>query len=198
MSPILDQRHLDALFLNARSNTRFADTPVDAAVVNRIWELAKWGPTSRNSIPLRLLVADSDTARRAVLDTASESNRPKLNRAPLVVVAARDEAFHEWFSTTGGSPAGRELLEADPAARRRAAHDGALLQLGYVIITLRALGLAVRPYGGFDAAALDAALLADSTWRSEVLLGVGYPAPGDHGAGDRRGRIAAADAVRVV
>ena len=48
-----------ALFLEARSAVAFADVPVDTTVVHRVWDLAKWGPTSNNTQPLRLVIASS-------------------------------------------------------------------------------------------------------------------------------------------
>lgn len=196
-------RALDAdaralLFLDARSNTNFADRPVHPDTVREVWELVKWGPTGNNTVPLRLLVAESDQARATVIENALEGNRAKLENAPLLVVAARDDRFHDAFETTGtGSPTMYDRLEADEAARTRMAHSGAMLQSGYFIVGLRAAGLAVRPYGGFDKAGMDAALFSGTSWKSEVVFAVGYPHALDHGAGERRGRLSAEQAVRV-
>lgn len=194
----LDADARSLLFLDARSNTNFADRAVYPDAVREVWEMVKWGPTGNNTVPLRLLVAQSAEARAAVIDNALEGNRAKLAKAPLLVVAAHDERFHDTFDITGGGTASTyERLESDPERRSRMAHSGAMLQAGYFIIGLRAVGLAVRPYGGFDKAGMDAALFADSSWRSEVLFGIGYPHADDHGAGERRGRLGADTAVKV-
>ncbi|MFN3867051.1 MAG: malonic semialdehyde reductase, partial [Demequina sp.] len=186
------------LFLDARSNVNFADRAVHPDVVREVWDLVKWGPTGNNTVPLRLLVAESESARAAVIDNALEGNRAKLAKAPLLVVAAHDERFHDAFSVTGGGTAAMyEMLEADPQRRVTMAHSGAMLQAGYFIVGLRAAGLAVRPYGGFDHAGMDAALFEGSSWRSEVLFGIGFPHEDDHGAGERRGRPSADEAVRI-
>ncbi|MDN4480877.1 malonic semialdehyde reductase [Demequina muriae] len=194
----LDADARSLLFLDARSNVNFADRPVPANVVRKVWELVKWGPTGNNTVPLRLLVAESDEARAAVIANALEGNRAKLAKAPLLVVAAHDERFHDTFDVTGaGTASTYERLEGDPGRRSSMAHSGAMLQAGYFIVGLRAAGLAVRPYGGFDKAAMDAALFEGTSWRSEVLFGIGYPHEDDHGAGERRGRLGADQAVRV-
>ncbi|MFW7414533.1 malonic semialdehyde reductase [Demequina sp. SO4-18] len=186
------------LFLDARSNVNFADRPVSTDVVREVWELVKWGPTGNNTVPLRLLVAESDQARSAVIAHALEGNRAKLAQAPLLVVAAHDERFHDTFDVTGaGTSSTYDRLEADAGRRSSMAHSGAMLQAGYLIVGLRAAGLAVRPYGGFDKAGMNDALFADTSWRSEVLFGIGYPHEDDHGAGERRGRLGADQAVRV-
>ncbi|WP_062380556.1 malonic semialdehyde reductase [Demequina pelophila] len=190
----LDDAARRALFLDARSAIAFADRPVDPEVVSRVWDLAKWGPTSQNTQPLRLVVAASQEARSAVIAAAMPGNRPKLERAPLLVVAAHDDRFHDHHELTSpGFPEIHGRFESDPAGRGAIAHGGAMLQLGYVIVALRGEGLAVRPYGGIDRAALTDALLPEH-WRAEVVLGIGHPAP-DHGAGERKGRIPADTAV---
>lgn len=186
-----------ALFLDARSAVTFDGTPVDPAVVRRVWDLAKWGPTSNNTQPLRLAIASSARARDAVIAAAAPGNRPKLEQAPLLAIAAHDDRFHDHHEVwAGGNPAVFDRFEADPAGRSWIARSGSMLQLGYVIVGLRGEGLAVRPYGGFDRAALDQALMP-AHWHAEVILGIGYPTD-DHGAGERRGRISADTAVRVL
>lgn len=184
------------LFTDARSAMNFADAPVDPALIAEVFDLIKWGPTGNNSVPLRLAIAASPEARRAVIAAANPGNRPRLERAPLIVVVARDERYHDHFSTTApGAEAVAERLEADPADRAMRATSGTWIQLGYLIVGLRAAGLAVRPYGGFAAQEVNDALFADSAWRAQVLLGVGYPTD-DHGAGARKGRVGSDLAVR--
>ncbi|WP_062298354.1 malonic semialdehyde reductase [Demequina maris] len=192
----LDEDARAALFTSARSAIAFDERPVDAALVTRAWDLAKFGPSSMNTQPLRLVVARSEAARAAVIDAAMPGNRPKLAQAPLLLVAAHDDRFHDHHEVTAPGMAGfHERFEANPEMRAGLAHSGAMLQLGYLIVALRAEGLALRPYGGFDKAALDAALLPEG-WRSEVILGVGHPTVGDDLSGERRGRIAAEVGVR--
>lgn len=180
------------LYLQARSNTEFAEGDVPDDVIRKVFDLIKWGPTANNTSPLRVAIARSDAARAAVIDNALEGNRPKLSKAPLLLVVARDDRFHDHFAVTApGSEGSAERLEAAPERRTTMATTGSWLQTGYLIVGLRAAGLAARPYGGFDKAGLDAALFADNSWGSIALLGVGYPSDSDHGAGPRKGRISA-------
>src|SRR5690554_974352 len=119
------------LFLEARSNINFADRPVPVQAVRDVWDLIKWGPTGNNAAPLRLLVAESDQARAALIANANEGNRAKLEKAPLLVIAARDERYHDAFDITGaGSERTYARLEEDPPARTRLSHSGAMLQAG--------------------------------------------------------------------
>ncbi|WP_430867677.1 malonic semialdehyde reductase [Demequina aurantiaca] len=180
------------LFLDARSNTEFSERDVPDTLIRSVFDLVKWGPTSNNTTPMRVAIARSEDARAAVISNAAQSNRAKLAKSPVLLVVARDNRFHDHFSVTSpGSEATAARLEAAPERRAALATTGSWLQGGYLIVGLRAAGLAVRPYGGFDAEGLDEALFADSSWSSIMLLGVGYPPPSDSGAGLRRGRVSA-------
>lgn len=187
------------LFLDARSNTGFTQREVPDTVIRDVFDLIKWGPTANNTVPLRVAIARSDEARAAVIANAAEGNRAKLEKAPLLLVVARDNRFHDHFSVTApGSEATAQRLEDAPDRRVSMATSGSWLQGGYLIVGLRAAGLAVRPYGGFDAAGLDQSLFEGTSWSSMMLLGVGYPSDADHGAGPRKGRVAADVGVKTL
>ena len=195
---VLDDSIQRLLFLDARSATKFSPDPIPDEMIREVYELIRWAPTGNNSIPLRLVLAKSSESRASVIATAHENNRPKLERAPLIVVVARDDRFHDFFPVTSpGSESGQLHLENAPAERTTKAHDGTLIQLGYLIVGLRAAGLSVRPYGGFSRKALDELLLSDTSWHSEVLLGIGFPAGEDHGAGPRRNRLEWSQAAKI-
>lgn len=180
------------LFLDARSATRFAPRSVPVQVIQEVYEWVRWGPTGYNTSPLRIAVVASDAARARVIAHANDNNRPKMLRAPLLLVAAMDERYHELSWVTAPHHTGyQEEMEGRAEHRKASAYGNGLMQLGYFIVGLRAAGLAVRPMGGYDHAALDRDVLEGHAWRSEVVLGVGYPvAPDeDDGAGPRRPRL---------
>jgi 3-hydroxypropanoate dehydrogenase len=187
------------LFLEARSNTEFDKGDVPDSVIRDVFDLIKWGPTGNNILPMRVAIARSPESRAAVIDSAADGNRPKLAKAPLLLVISRDDRFHDHFAVTSpGSEGTAERLEAAPERRTSMATAGTWLQAGYLIVGLRAAGLAVRPYGGFNSEALDSSLFAANSWGSMLLLGVGYPAATDHGAGPRRGRVSADVGVQSI
>ena len=189
------------LFLDARSATRFAPRPVPLEVIKDVYEWVRWGPTGYNTSPLRIAVVTSEAARARVIAHANDNNRPKMLRAPLLLVAAMDERYHELSWVTAPHHAGyQEEMESRAEHRKASAYGNGLMQLGYFIVGLRAAGLAVRPMGGYNHAALDADVLAGHAWRSEVVLGIGYAvAVGeDDGAGPRRPRLTFEQAAIVL
>jgi 3-hydroxypropanoate dehydrogenase len=184
----------DLLFRKARSVHSFTDEPITEEHITALYELIKFGPTSMNTQPLRLVLAQSEGARTHVLASLAEGNRAKGESAPLLAVLAADVDFHNHLAKVlPHSPnAGDRFAAMDESAREKYAKTQAWLQAGYFIIGVRALGLAAGPMGGFDAAALDATLLAGTSLRSMLVVNIGFP---EEASRDRLPRLDYSEAV---
>ena len=173
---VLDPAAQDVLFRDARTANAFRDEPVTDEQVQALYDLVKWAPTSMNSQPLRLLLVRSDEARARLLSHMSPGNRVKTESAPLIAVLAADTEFHERLPQLFPHAPHAKDMFSDPARREAAARNGAMLQAGYFILGVRALGLAAGPMGGYNAPGLDADLLAGTTWKSIMVVNIGKPA----------------------
>lgn len=194
LSPI-DEHARRALFTEARTANSFDDTPVSDEQLRDIYELAKFGPTSANTNPLRILVLRSGPERDRLVPLMNEGNRAKTAAAPVVAVLANDHAFHERIpELLPFRPELREVFAANEAMRENTARYNGALQTAYLILAVRAVGLAAGPMIGFDAAAVDREFFADSTWRSHLVVNIGHPAAGAWQ--DRLPRLDYADVVR--
>ena len=167
---------LDRLFTEAHTAYAWDGQPVDDAVLSRTLRAATHGPTAFNTQPMRVLAVRDPDARARLAAHLSGSNQAKTIGAPLTLVLAADAGFAETADTV--LPQAADLIRslysdldaAEPAARLNAA-----LQAGYLIIALRAEGLAVGPMTGADFAGIDAEFFAGRPVRSFVVLNVGYP-----------------------
>ena len=177
MAEPLDDAALDQLFRTARTYNGYFDRPVTRAQMDAIWELMKFGPTSANQLPARLVWCESDAAKQKLAACASEKNRPKIIGAPVTVIIGMDMEFYEqlpelfppadarsWF--VGNQP----LIEAN--AMRNSSLQGA-----YFILAARALGLDTGPMSGFDNAQVDAAFFAGTAIKSNFFSTLGYGDP---------------------
>lgn len=173
----LDDAGLDRLFRTARSYNGYTDRPVSEDQFRAIWDLVKWGPTSANQLPARLVWVASDEAKARLAACASGTNGPKILAAPATVIVGMDLDFHEHLPelfphTDAKSWFGDEELRATSAFRN------ATLQGAYLLMAARALGLDTGPMSGFDAAAVDAAFFADQPRvRTNFLSTIGYGDP---------------------
>lgn len=190
MTMPLDEQALRQLFLDARTHNGFLDKPVDDATLRALWDLAKWGPTAMNCLPMRLVFVKSAEAKQKLAPALAEGNLAKTLAAPVTVIVATDFAFHERLPTLFPSwPGARDMFAANAAAREVAAVRNGNLQAGYLIVAARALGLACGPMSGFDNAKLDEAFFAGTTVKSNLLVNLGYAAvpPVVHPRGPRPG-----------
>jgi 3-hydroxypropanoate dehydrogenase len=76
----LPQQSLDQLFLNARSHSVWQDRPVSDEKLKQIYELMKWGPTSANASPARIVFVKSDEAKEKLLACVAELNLEKTRK----------------------------------------------------------------------------------------------------------------------
>ncbi len=173
----LDPVAQDLLFRDARTANTFTDEPVTEEQLQAIYDLAKWAPTAMNSQPLRLVAVRSKEARERLVGYMAEGNRAKTATAPLTVILAADVDFHEHLPRVFPHAPGLKDNFNDEQARAGIAGKQAWLQAGYFILAIRSAGLAAGPMSGFDAAGVDADLLAGTTLRSFAVVNIGQPGP---------------------
>src|SRR5215218_5165681 len=174
--PPLDDDGRRLLFTEARTANSFTEEPVSDEQLREIYELMKFGPTSANINPLRILFVRPGEARERLAALMNERNRAKTASAPIVAVLANDHAFHERIpELVPFKPELREMFAADDAMRESSARYNGALQAAYFIFAVRAVGLAAGPMIGFDAAGTDAEFFAGTTWRSHLVVNIGNP-----------------------
>ncbi|WP_022870497.1 malonic semialdehyde reductase [Yaniella halotolerans] len=192
---------LDAIFVNAHTTNTFSDGAVDPALIAQAYEDARWAPTAMNSQPMRLTVVHTPDAKQRLGPHMKPGNRDKTLAAPLTIIAAWDPNWHEHLPHLAPQRQGaREKLEPDLAVRENMAKVSSHLQIGYLLVALRAHGLHVGPMTGFNAAGVDEEFHADNGWRTAVIINVGWePNDGDTDAvRPRAGRLSFDDACQVV
>ncbi|HWL87767.1 MAG TPA: malonic semialdehyde reductase, partial [Polyangiaceae bacterium] len=90
-------------------------------------------------------------------------------------IIAYDTTFHENMPKLFPAHDVKSVFAAMPAAaRNELAMRNAMLQGAYLILAARALGLDCGPMGGFDNAKVDEAFFAGTTWKSLLLVNLGY------------------------
>lgn len=177
---VLSKDAQDLLFRSARTANSFTDEPVTDEQLRAIYDLVKFGPTAMNNQPLRVTAVRSPEARERLVRHMGGNNAPKTAKAPLALVLSADSSFHEHFPTTFPVlPNARENFSGMPVeAREDMALRNAFLQVAYLIVGVRAAGLAAGPMTGFDAEGLREELFGtDSTQTPVVVMNIGRPGP---------------------
>ena len=196
----LSQAEIDRLFADRHTTQLFSDEPVDLALIERAYADLRWAPTAMNNQPLRLDVVDSPEARARLAPLMIEFNREKTERAPLTLIASYDLDWHRHMGHLAPFREGfEEDAEGKPGMREGMGRMNALIQVGYLLVALRAHGLEIGPMAGFDAAAVDAEFHADRAWKSLLVINVGHAAADDEKAQQpRQGRLDFDQAAQVL
>ena len=174
MSEKLAETALDQLFRTARTYNAFLPKEVTDEQLHALYELAKFGPTSANSSPMRVVFVKSAEAKEKLKPFLSEGNRAKTMAAPVTAIVANDHAFHEYLPRLFPHADARSWFAGNQPHIDTTAFRNATLQGAYLIIAARALGLDCGPMSGFDNAGVDQAFFAGTTIKSNFLINIGY------------------------
>ena len=173
----LSAQALDQLFRDARSHDVFLPDPVSDMQLRSIYDLAKWGPTTANSQPQRILFLRSEQAKAQLLPALSSSNAKKSMSAPVVAVLAYDLRFFEHLPRMFHDPRARSWYDTTSDHIFMTALRNATLQGAYLMLAARSVGLDCGPMSGFNNAKVDTAFFPEGHWKSNFLccLGRGDP-----------------------
>ena len=178
MPQALNDLALDQLFRTARTYNAFSGEVSDD-ILQQLYALLKFGPTEANTCPARIVFVKSAEAKATLEPALSQGNHDKTMAAPCVAIVGYDMRFYEklpvLFPHTDAKSWFDQRTEENLAW---VAMRSSSLQVAYLILAARALGLDAGPMSGFDNAKVDAAFFAGTHVRSSVLvnLGIGDPA----------------------
>lgn len=178
MSEPLSDSALDQLFRTARTYNGYLDKPVSEAQLHAIWDLVKYGPTSANSLPTRIVWCVSDEAKEKLAALAMPANGEKILKAPVTAIIGMDTEFYEHLPELFPHADARSWFKGNDALAHATAFRNSSLQGAYFILAARALGLDTGPMSGFSNDAVDAAFFADQpTVKSNFISTLGYGDP---------------------
>jgi 3-hydroxypropanoate dehydrogenase len=174
---IIEENVWNQAFDHARTYNEWQEKPVEDGLLKELYDHVKWGPTSANCLPLRIIFVKSKASKEALKPSLMEGNVDKTMGAPITAILAQNIEFYNDF--------GRLFPVADAKSwflgNERLIYDTALrntsLQAGYFIIAARMLGLDCGPMSGFDGALLKKTFFSDKPWEASLLCNLGYGKP---------------------
>jgi len=147
---------LDQLFRKARTHNAWLDRPVGDDLLRQLYDLMKWGPTSANLSPARILFLRTRKAKERLRPALQPANVDKTMAAPVTAIVAYDERFYEQAPRLFPHyPGMRDLFINSPELTDATAFRNGTLQGAYLILAARSLGLDCGPMSGFDNAKVD-------------------------------------------
>src|SRR5471032_1289324 len=147
---------LDQLFRKARTHSFWLAKPVDDDTLRRLYELMKWGPTSANGCPARILFLRTSEAKQRLVPALVPANVEKVLAAPVTAIVGFDVRFYDRLPKLfPQAPGFKDMFEKSPELADATARRNSSLQGAYLILAARALGLDCGPMSGFDNAKVD-------------------------------------------
>lgn len=173
-SKTLSDAALDQLFREARSYNAWQDRAVSDAQLQQMYELMKWGPTSANSSPARIVFIKSETAKARLKPCLNEGNVEKSMSAPVVAIIAMDMEFYEKLPKLFPHTDARSWFAGNEAKIQENAMRNSSLQGAYLMLAARALGLDCGPMSGIDYAKMDETFFPDGKVKTNFICAIGY------------------------
>ncbi len=168
---------LDQLFRNARTHNGWLDKPVADSLLGELHDLMKWGPTSANCWPLRVVYVKSPEAKTRLLPLMMEGNRAKTEAAPVTALLGMDLDFPDTLPKLFPHTDAKSWFVGNDALIDTTAFRNSSLQGAYFMLAARALGLDCGPMSGFDAAKVDAEFFAGTRIKTNFICNLGYGDP---------------------
>lgn len=172
-SPVSEDA-LKQIFTTARTYSSWLQQPVESATLQHIYDLMKWGPTSANCCPARIVFIASAAAKEKLLPFMDKGSIEKTRTAPVTAIIANDLEFYEKLPKLQPHADVRSWFVGKPDLINSTAFRNGTLQGAYFMIAARSLGLDCGPMSGFNNAKVDEAFFAGTCWRSNFLCNLGY------------------------
>jgi len=173
----IDDAALDHLFRNARTHNAWLPRPVPQETLQALYDLMKWGPTSANTCPLRIVFAQSRDAKERLAACMNPGNVDKTLQAPVTAVLGMDMEFHEKLPQLFPHTDARSWFAGKPALIESTAFRNSSLQGGYFMLAARAVGLDCGPMSGFNADKVNAAFFPEGKVKVNFVCNLGHGDP---------------------
>ena len=164
----------EQIFDNARTHNGFGAQAVPEATLRQLYELMKWGPTSANCSPARIVFVSTPAAKERLLGCMAAGNVEKTRQAPVTAIIGMDMEFYEKLPRLFPHADAKPWFAGKPEFIATTAMRNSSLQGGYFIIAARALGLDCGPMSGFDNAKVDAEFFAGTQVQSNFVCNLGH------------------------
>jgi 3-hydroxypropanoate dehydrogenase len=188
---------LDILFRKARTHRAWRPDPVTPQMLMAIYDLARWGPTTNNTSPMRVVFVVSPEAKERLKPHLTKGNLEQTMKAPATAILGYDLHFYEKMDKLSLNPGARESwMQKTPVELEQAAFRNSSLQGGYFIMAARSIGLDCGPMGGFDNEGVDKAFFAGTAIKSNFLCNLGFGDPAN--VRPRAGRLDFDEACRIL
>lgn len=173
----INDNALDVLFRDARTYNNWQDKDIPDSLLHELHELVKFGPTSANCSPMRVVFVKSEDAKARLKPHLAEGNVDKTMGAPVTAIIGMDMEFYEELPKLFPHTDAKSWFEGNDDLIEETAFRNSSLQGAYLILAARALGLDCGPMSGFDTDGVKNEFFPDSQVQPNFICNLGYGDP---------------------
>ena len=163
------------IFINGRSHNDWLPKEVPDNLLHELYDVMKWGPTSANCSPARIIFIKTSEAKQRLIKYVIESNVEKTLSAPVTAIIAYDKKFYDHIPKLfPHNPDAKDWFSGSEEFAEKTAFRNSSLQGAYFIIAARLLGLDCGPMSGFDNEGLDKEFFSETSFKSNFICNIGY------------------------
>lgn len=170
----LTSEMFNLLFDTKRTPRAWKNKSVDLNLLQKIYDHSKFGPTSANCSPLRVIFVHSKGAKEKLKLCLAPGNVDQTMQAPITAIFAYDLNFYTHMDKLYPHTNARSWFEGNEPLIKETAFRNATLQAAYFMICARGFGLDCGPMSGFESKAIDEVFFKDTDYRSNFLCNLGY------------------------
>lgn len=171
---MINDEALDLIFREARTRNGWENRDVTRPLMQAVYDLMKWGPTSANCSPARFIFVTTDEGKKRLEPHLAEGNRAKTMSAPCCVIIGHDMAFYEKLPELFPHTDAKSWFEGNDTLIKETAIRNGTLQGAYFMIAARALGLDCGPMSGFDQDGVNEEFFTGADVKANFLCSIGY------------------------
>lgn len=175
-SPV-DTKAQDIVFREARTFNNWLSEPVSDEKLKELYDLMKWGPTSANTSPMRVVFVKSKEGKEKLKECLDKGNIDKTMTAPVTAIIAHDTKFYELLPKLFPHTDAKAWFVGNQSLIDETAFRNGSLEGAYLMMAARMIGLDVGAMSGFNKKKCDELFFPDGRYKSNFLcnLGVGDP-----------------------
>ncbi len=174
MMSIIDGSAQQILFTEARTHYHWQDKPVDNVKLHELYNLMKFGPTSANCSPLRIIFITSAEGKALLKPCLDAGNVDKTISAPVNAILAMDMKFYDELPKLFPHADARSWFAGNDKKIYDTAFRNSSLQGAYFIMAARAVGLDCGPMSGFNEEKLNAEFFPEGQYKANFLCNLGH------------------------
>src|SRR5260370_14135158 len=121
MNTAISKESIQQLFTAARTHHAWQDWPVPDGLLHELYDLTKWGPTSANCSPMRIVFVKSKSEKEKLLPAVAGSNVEQVRAAPVTAIIAYDQKFYDQLPTLFPAFDARPMFVSNPSLSEQTA-----------------------------------------------------------------------------